>query len=61
MSIRDGGKGDTPRPLSIPMDEFDKKWDDIFKKKTDKDQPLGVTINVENGEASVQVTKTWEI
>ena len=29
----DAGKGDTPRPLSIPKKEYDKKWDKIFKKK----------------------------
>lgn len=27
------GKGDIPRPLSIPKSEFDKKWDKIFGKK----------------------------
>ena len=30
------GKGDTPRPLSIPKKEFDKKWDKIFGKKKKK-------------------------
>lgn len=32
--MRDGGKGDTPRPLGIPMDQFDNNWDSIFKKKS---------------------------
>ena len=27
------GKGDKPRPLSIPKKEFDKKWNKIFGKK----------------------------
>jgi hypothetical protein len=27
----DGGKGDTPRPLGIPMEQFDRQWDEIFK------------------------------
>ena len=31
--MRDGGKGDTPRPLSIPIEQFDNNWDAIFKKK----------------------------
>ena len=32
-----GGKGDKPRPLGIPMEEFDNRWDLIFKQpNTDK-------------------------
>ncbi len=31
--MRDGGKGDKPRPYSIPLEEFDNRWDTIFKKK----------------------------
>jgi len=31
--MRDGGKGDTPRPLGVPMDKFDNAWDAIFGKK----------------------------
>jgi hypothetical protein len=30
--MRDGGKGDTQRPLSVPMEEFDNSWDRIFNK-----------------------------
>lgn len=29
--MSDGGKGDKPRPISIPQKDFDKRWDDIFK------------------------------
>jgi gas vesicle protein len=28
--MRDGGKGDTPRPLGVPMDVFDANFDRIF-------------------------------
>lgn len=32
-----GGKGDKQRPLGIPKQEFDNRWDQIFKQpKTDK-------------------------
>lgn len=31
--MRDGGKGDTPRPLGVPMNQFDNNWDAIFGKK----------------------------
>jgi len=29
----DGGKGDAPRPLSIPKEQFDKNFEAIFGKK----------------------------
>ena len=29
--MRDGGKGDKPRPLTVPLEEFDNNWDKIFK------------------------------
>lgn len=28
--MRDGGKGDTPRPLGVTIEEFDNNWDAIF-------------------------------
>ena len=31
--MRDGGKGDTPRPLGVPMEQFDKNFEAIFSKK----------------------------
>ena len=31
--MRDGGKGDTPRPLGVSMEQFDKNFDAIFGKK----------------------------
>jgi hypothetical protein len=39
-----GGKGDTPRPFSVPLEEFDNNWDRIFGKKQEpkeenKEQP----------------------
>ena len=30
--MRDGGKGDTPRPLGVPMEVFDNNFDAIFGK-----------------------------
>ena len=34
-----GGKGDKPRPYSVPLEEFDNNWDRIFNKKH-KDEPV---------------------
>jgi hypothetical protein len=31
--MRDGGKGDIPRPLSVDMETFDKNFEVIFGKK----------------------------
>lgn len=31
--MSDGGKGDAPRPFSVPKEKFDSNWDAIFKKK----------------------------
>ncbi len=30
------GKGDKPRPLGIPREQFESNWDNIFKKKPEK-------------------------
>jgi hypothetical protein len=31
--MRDGGKGDAPRPLGVPIETFDKNFEAIFGKK----------------------------
>jgi len=30
------GKGDIPRPMTISKKEYEKRWDSIFGKKTNK-------------------------
>jgi TorA maturation chaperone TorD len=30
--MSDGGKGDKQRPLAIPEEQFNKNWDNIFKR-----------------------------
>lgn len=37
--MSDGGKGDTPRPLSVSIPEFDQRWDAIFGKTKPTDTP----------------------
>jgi len=62
--MRDGGKGDTPRPLGVDMAEFDKSWDRIFgdaEKKKEQERKLKIEIEAERGEASINVTKTWDL
>jgi hypothetical protein len=40
MSSREAGKGCKPRPFSVPQEEFDNRWDNIFgkKKKTEAEK-----------------------
>ena len=38
--MRDGGKGDAPRPLGVPIDEFDKNFEAVFGKKIKKTEPI---------------------
>jgi len=38
MKKSDGGKGSSPRPLTVPKEKFDDNWDAIFGKKDPKDQ-----------------------
>ena len=38
--MRDGGKGDTPRPLGVPMEVFDKNFEAIFGKKEKQTEPI---------------------
>jgi hypothetical protein len=41
----DGGKGSSPRPFSVSQEEFDNRWDNIFKK--DKEMQVRVKENPE--------------
>jgi hypothetical protein len=34
--MRDGGKGDKPRPIQ-DREQFEKNWDNIFKKDKERD------------------------
>ena len=49
--MRDGGKGDAPRPLVIPMEQFDAQWEAIFGTKGKKTEPIPFAGYVETGEA----------
>jgi hypothetical protein len=43
--MSDGGKGDKPRPLSIPKEEFDNRWENIFGKKKKTEDNTGTDKN----------------
>jgi len=44
--MSDGGKGSSPRPFSVSQEEFNNRWDNIFKK--DKDMQIRVKEDVED-------------
>lgn len=33
-----GGKGSKPRPFSVSQDEYDKRWDAIFRRDVPEEQ-----------------------
>lgn len=60
MTTRDGGKGDTPRPLGVSIEEFDKNFDRIFGKKEPIPFAGMVDIEATNDEQKIEIKKTWE-
>lgn len=52
--MRDGGKGDKPRPLGVSKEVYDAAWDRIFKEK---DGSLTVTIGKNDGLCEVRIEK----
>ena len=59
--MRDGGKGDKPRPFT-DKEQFDKNWDEIFNKNLNKEKEknIEVSLDIENDSQEVTVTKTWK-
>ena len=43
-------KGSVPRPKSVPMKEFDNKWDAIFGKKDHEKPQESQELNKRKGE-----------
>ena len=50
--MRDGGKGDAPRPLGVPLEMFDNNWETIFGKK--KNEFYDISIEWTEGDPVVQ-------
>ena len=53
IKMRDGGKGDTPRPLGVPMEVFDKNFDAIFGKAQPKAE--GTTVAFDAGDLNLEL------
>ena len=39
MKKSDGGKGSSPRPYSVSQEEYAKRWDAIFGRDLDEEEP----------------------
>jgi len=39
MKKSDGGKGSSPRPFSVSQDEYNKRWDAIFSRDLEEQEP----------------------
>ena len=50
MSKSDGGKGSSPRPFSVSQDEYNKRWDAIFSRDLEEEQPEEVLEEDEDEE-----------
>jgi len=48
--MRDGGKGDAPRPLGVPIEQFDNNFETVFGKKIKKTEPVPFAGYIETGE-----------
>ena len=48
--MRDGGKGDAPRPLSVPVEQFDNNFEVIFGKKEKTYEPIPFAGMVDTGD-----------
>jgi len=53
MTTRDGGKGDSPRPIQN-RDEFEKNWDRIFKEA--EEEKVKLELELDNDHASILAT-----
>lgn len=38
--MSDGGKGSSPRPFGVTLEQFDENWERIFKGKPKKEEPI---------------------
>jgi len=43
--MSDGGKGSSPRPIEVPIDQYNKNWEQTFgkKQKINEDVPTNST------------------
>ena len=64
--MRDGGKGDKPRILGIPVEQFNQNWDRIFdknlndEKEEEKEDDIKLEVDISKDEQQVTIKKTWE-
>lgn len=47
MTAWTGGKGSTPRPFSVSNEDYANRWDAIFGKDKQKEEPMGKPLKEE--------------
>lgn len=52
--MSDGGKGDSPRPLSVPQKKFAHNWDIIFTNQNKSDSEETGEFNTDKPNDSLQ-------
>ena len=59
----DGGKGATPRPLGVSIEEFDKNFDAIFGARKSEPIPFGgiVELNLTQNEKELIIKDEWKL
>lgn len=61
---REAGKGSKPRPYSVPLNDFGKRWESIFGKQEKKTMPLYTyenTVKTDEDEAKEKAAKAEKI
>ncbi len=53
--MSNGGKGSKSRPYSVNQEQFDKNWDNIFKKDKSKDKNI---LNKSNNQTHTKIINT---
>ncbi len=59
----DGGKGDTPRPLGVSLEQFDANFDAIFGSRKSEPVPFGgmVDLNLTHDEKELIIKDEWKL
>ena len=47
MTAWTGGKGSTPRPFSVSNEDYANRWDAIFGRDKQKEEPIGKPLKEE--------------
>lgn len=58
--MSDGGKGSAPRPIEVPKDEFNRRWEETFGKQKQGPTLIGETTALWGGPLKLNFFKPVE-